>query len=102
MRIISGRLCATSSATRCEPDGVQGRKLSLVQRRCARRAEGDEPQRLEILRRNVEKGLPCGSEKFIQLLEKLTGQALPYRPRDDRSRRVMNKGSVPITRKENR
>ena len=44
-------------------------------------AEGDEPQQLEILRRNVEKGLPCGSEKFIQMLEKLTGQALQYRPR---------------------
>ncbi len=44
-------------------------------------AEGDEPQRLEILRRNVEKGLPCGSEKFIQKLEKLTGRALQYRPR---------------------
>jgi putative transposase len=43
--------------------------------------EGDEPQRLEILRRNVEKGLPCGSEKFIQKLEKLTGRALQYRPR---------------------
>ena len=43
--------------------------------------EGDEPQRLEILRRNVEKGLPCGSEKFIQRLEKLTGRALPYRLR---------------------
>jgi putative transposase len=44
-------------------------------------AEGDEPQRLEILRRNVEKGLPCGSQKFIQKLEKLTGRALQYRPR---------------------
>ena len=44
-------------------------------------AEGDEQQTLEVLRRNVEKGLPCGSEKFIQKLEKLTGRALQYRPR---------------------
>lgn len=44
-------------------------------------AEGDEPQRLEILRRNVEKGLPCGSERFVQKLERLTGRALQYRPR---------------------
>jgi len=44
-------------------------------------ADGDEPQRLEILRRNVEKGLPCGSEKFIQKLEKSTGRALQYWPR---------------------
>jgi putative transposase len=44
-------------------------------------AEGDEPQRLEVLRRNVDKGLPCGSKKFIQKLEKMTGRALQYRPR---------------------
>lgn len=44
-------------------------------------AEGDEPEKLEVLRRNVDKGLPCGSEKFIQKLEKLTGRALQYRPR---------------------
>ncbi len=43
-------------------------------------AEGDEPQKLEVLRRNVDKGLPCGSEKFIRTLEKLTGRALRYRP----------------------
>ena len=43
-------------------------------------AEGDEPQRLKVLRRNVDKGLPCGSEKFIQKLEKRTGRALQYRP----------------------
>jgi len=44
-------------------------------------AEGDAPQQLEVLRRNAEKGLPCGSEKFIRKLEKLTGRALQYRPR---------------------
>ena len=43
--------------------------------------EGDAPQRLEILRRNIDKGLPCGSEKFIQKLEKQSGRALQYRPR---------------------
>jgi putative transposase len=44
-------------------------------------AEGDEPEQLEVLRRNAGKGLPCGSAKFIQKLEKLTGRALQYRPR---------------------
>jgi len=43
-------------------------------------AEGDDPQRLEVLRRNVDKGLPCGSETFIRTLEKQTGRALRYRP----------------------
>ncbi len=44
-------------------------------------AEGDEPEQLGILRRNVESGLPCGADKFIQKLEKMTGQTLQYRPR---------------------
>ena len=44
-------------------------------------AEGDEPEKLEVIRRNVDKGLPCGSDKFIRKLEKMTGKALQYRPR---------------------
>lgn len=43
-------------------------------------AEGDEPEELKVLRRNIEKGLPCGSEKFIQKLEKTVGRALRFRP----------------------
>lgn len=44
-------------------------------------AEGDERAKMEILRRNVGKGLPCGAEKFIQKLEQAAGRALQYRPR---------------------
>jgi hypothetical protein len=44
-------------------------------------AQGDEPEKLEALRCNAEKGLPCGSEKIIQRLEKLTDRALQYRQR---------------------
>ena len=44
-------------------------------------AEGDEPEKLEVIRRNVDKGLPCGSDKFIHKLEKMTGKVLQYRPR---------------------
>lgn len=43
--------------------------------------EGDETEKLGVLRRNIEKGLPCGSDKFIHKLEKITGRALQYRPR---------------------
>jgi hypothetical protein len=32
-------------------------------------AEGDEPEELAVLRRNVDKGLPCGSETFIDRLK---------------------------------
>ena len=44
-------------------------------------AEGDEPDKLDVLRRHADRGLPCGSEKFIRKLEKRTGRALRYRPR---------------------
>jgi putative transposase len=44
-------------------------------------AEGDAPDTLEVLRRNADKGLPCGSERFIRKLEKSAGRALRYRPR---------------------
>jgi len=43
-------------------------------------AESDEPQSLVVLRRNVEKGLPCGTEMFVQRLEKISGRILQYRP----------------------
>jgi len=43
-------------------------------------AESDEPQRVAVLRRSVEKGLPCGTEKFVQRLEKISGRILQYRP----------------------
>jgi len=43
-------------------------------------AEGDEPEQLSVIRRNIEKGLPCGSESFLKKLEKRAGRLLQYRP----------------------
>ena len=43
-------------------------------------AEGDEPEKLMLLRRNIEKGLPCGSDQFIKQLEQIAGYELLYRP----------------------
>ncbi|MDD5320480.1 MAG: hypothetical protein PHD43_07685 [Methylococcales bacterium] len=43
-------------------------------------AEGDDSQKLEMLWRNVEKGLPCGAEKFSRGLEKIASRPLHYRP----------------------
>ncbi|MGH8550859.1 MAG: hypothetical protein ACRERU_20120 [Methylococcales bacterium] len=43
-------------------------------------AEGDDPEQFDKLRRNVQKVLPCGAEKFIQKLEKMAGRPLCYRP----------------------
>ncbi len=43
-------------------------------------AEGDSKEEMTILRRNVQKGLPCGSKRFIRKLEKRVGRVLEYRP----------------------
>jgi len=37
-------------------------------------------QNIDILRRNIEKDLPCGSDGFIHTLETLTDRNLRYRP----------------------
>lgn len=57
------------------------RQIDGIGRWSAWLSEGDEPDKLDILRRHVDKGLPCGSPKFIQKLEMLTGRDLQYRPR---------------------
>jgi putative transposase len=44
-------------------------------------AEGDRPEQLEVLRRHVERGLPCGAEGFIRKLERQAKQLLHLRPR---------------------
>jgi putative transposase len=43
-------------------------------------AEGDGSDELIMLRRNIDKGLPCGSADFIKNLEKVTGRFLRFRP----------------------
>jgi len=49
------------------------------------------------LRRNTDKGLPCGSGRFIKKLEKLAGGALQYHLKADPKKVLMGiKGSVPL------
>ncbi|MGH7800863.1 MAG: transposase [Thermodesulfobacteriota bacterium] len=43
-------------------------------------SEGDESEKIELIRQNIKKGLPCGSDKFIRKLEKTAGRILRYRP----------------------
>jgi REP-associated tyrosine transposase len=43
-------------------------------------AERDEAEELAVIRRNSEKGLPCGTERFVKKLEKKIGRTLQYRP----------------------
>jgi putative transposase len=57
------------------------RELGRVADWSAWLAEGDELEQLGVLRRNINKGLPCGSARFISRLEKTAGRVLSYRPR---------------------
>lgn len=43
-------------------------------------AEEDMPDKLDVLRRHTNKGLPCGSKSFVTKLEKLAGRTLQSRP----------------------
>jgi len=52
-------------------------------------AEPDQEEQLDILRRHVERGLPCGSDGFVRRLEKRFGQSLQAKPRG-RPKKVEN------------
>ncbi len=45
-------------------------------------AEGDEPEHLTVIRRNIDKGLPCGNASFLKKLEKQAGRMLQYRSQE--------------------
>ncbi len=44
-------------------------------------AQGDTLEQIDVLRRHVERGLPCGAAGFIRKLERMAGRALSYRAR---------------------
>lgn len=47
---------------------------------------GESSERLKILRRNAPKGLPCGSDAFVETLERRSGRVLRYRPQGRQAR----------------
>jgi putative transposase len=60
-------------------------QLSTIRNWPAWLAAHDEPECLDLLRRRVDKGLPCGSPEFIAVLERTTGRDLQERPRGGRT-----------------
>lgn len=62
------------------PESGLSRKFSEIEDWPAWLAEGDEAEELLMLRRNIEKGLPCGSDGFVQKLGRKVGRLLEYRP----------------------
>lgn len=43
-------------------------------------AEGDNTVQLEVMRNHIERGLPCGTGRFIKKMERVVGRQLGYRP----------------------
>ena len=61
-------------------DSGWGKQFAAMENWASWLAEGDENEEIATLRRNVEKGLPCGSTRFLQKLGKHAGRVLEYRP----------------------
>lgn len=79
----------SSAAAHCSrrPDGVLTtnpywqRRLAVMDDWPAWLGDSDEPDHLAALRVNLRKGLPCGSEDFLETQRRATGTALVVRPR---------------------
>lgn len=54
-------------------------------------AAGTDAEKIQVLRRNTSKNLPCGSAAFIKKLEKHAGRELQYKPQG-RPKSVENAG----------
>ena len=61
-------------------ESVWRKQFSVTQDWSVWLSEGDKPEEMQMLRRNVEKGLPCGSEDFVKKLGEQAGRLLQYRP----------------------
>ncbi len=72
--------CGNEIDSLITPKSSWNKKFSSIDDWSAWLAEGDETEEIQILRTNIEKGLPCGTEGFIKRLSKLVGRELEYRP----------------------
>jgi putative transposase len=72
--------CGDRSGSLLNPKSVWSNKFTAIDDWSAWLAEGDETVEIQALRRNVEKGLPCGDAGFIQRLGQMVGRQLEYRP----------------------
>ena len=71
--------CGRQPDALLDPDSRWGKRFFEVADWAAWLPQGDEQDEMMILRRNVDKGLPCGSQQFIDKLGQATGRELRYR-----------------------
>lgn len=72
--------CCKEIDSLIDPKSSWNKKFSSIDDWSAWLAEGDETEEIQMLRKNIDKGLPCGNESFIKRLSKMVGRELVYRP----------------------
>ncbi len=72
--------CGKGTDSLINPDSSWNKQFVSIDDWSAWLAEGDEKEEIQMLRKHIDKGLPCGAENFIKRLSKLVGRELEYRP----------------------
>ena len=72
--------CGNALAGLLNPESVWSKQFLAMKDWSAWLSEGDEVEEMQVLRRNVEKGLPCGSARFVEKLGRQVGRLLEHRP----------------------
>ena len=72
--------CGERADALISSDSEWCRKLLPAEHWSAWLAEGDEEKELHTMRRNIDKGLPCGSDEFVGQLAQRAGRPLDFRP----------------------
>jgi putative transposase len=72
--------CGKTASPVLNLESVWQKQLSAMDNWSTWLAQGDEETELRVVRRNVDKGLPCGSAEFVDSLGKKLGRGLEFRP----------------------
>ena len=72
--------CGKRTYELLNPNSAWGKEFAVIEDWSTWLFEGDEAEEIQMLRRNIEKGLPCGSAEFNEKLGIQVGRVLEYRP----------------------
>jgi putative transposase len=72
--------CGKTTTTLLNLESVWQKRFATVKDWSAWLAQGDEDEELRVVRRNIDKGLPCGSDDFVKSLGDKIGRALDFQP----------------------
>jgi putative transposase len=72
--------CSKTIDPLLHPQSEWSKQFLAIENWSAWLSDGDEVEEMQVLRRTVEKGLPCGAESFVQELGRQVGRLLEPRP----------------------